>query len=483
MMNRWYDEIFERILSSGEEPIFLKDEDEITKNKELIEILTDKNELYYFKSEMDCRFKIKKTSKKLIILIKENQKIPYDFEKKYPVLEISLKKIFPNINPEILKELDIQNLDKIYESYVELGYIYAPKNSQKFKEIIFSNEREANEDIKDLNLTSQNYLNEIEEEIKKENPNFGKISRLLGYYTFIEKGNYSYYNEILDSKFNEYIEKNFNKMSFSNDFNNAPLNSNILRAVFKTPGKKALICFDCMGYSEWVVIKNYLLKNSNINKVIIENYSLSMIPSITEFSRKSIFEGEVPLNSKSPTEEKGFKKYLAENRGLKFEEIMFERASRISQKNFLGYQAVGIIYTFIDELAHSAMSKNMMLLNIEEYLKSSSLIKVIDELLDDNFEIYICSDHGNINCLGNGINLSKWLVNSKGTRAAIYSDKSLAESEKFSGQKIYNFPQIIEGYILTDNTRRKFGRKDEGLTHGGVTVEEVVVPFITVTKK
>ena len=133
-MNRWYDEIFEKILSSGEEPIFLKDEDEIIKNKELIQILTEKNELYIFKSEIDCRFKMKKASKKLIILIKENQKIPYDFEKKYQILEISLKKIFPNINPEILKELDIQNLDKIYELYVELGYRYAPKNLQKFKD-------------------------------------------------------------------------------------------------------------------------------------------------------------------------------------------------------------------------------------------------------------------------------------------------------------------------------------------------------------
>ena len=179
----------------------------------------------------------------------------------------------------------------------------------------------------------------------------------------------------------------------------------------------------------------------------------------------------------------GFKKYLIENKGLKSEEIMFERTSKISQKNFLGYQAVGIIYTFIDELAHSAMSKNMMLLNIEEYLKSSPLIKVIDELLDNNFEIYICSDHGNINCLGNGVNLSKWLVNSKSTRAAIYLEKSLAESIKFSGKKIYNFPQIIKGYILTDNTRKKFGGKDEGITHGGVTVEEVVVPFIKVIKK
>lgn len=482
-MNRWYDEIFEKILSSGEDPVFLKDEDGILENKEIKEILTEKNELYSFKSEMDCRFKIKKASKKLIILVEKNQKIPYDFERKYPILDISLKKIFLNINPEALKGLDIQKLDEIYESYIELGYSYAPKNPQKFKESILTNVRETNEEKKNLILTSQNYLSEIEEEVKKEKPHFGKISRLLGYYTFIEKGQQSYSNEILDEKFSSYIEERFNKMAFSNDFSNAPLNSNILREIFKTAGKKALVCFDCMGYSEWAVIRKYLLKNSDTNKDIIENYSLSMIPSITELSRQSIFEGEVPLNSKYKTEEKGFKEFLTKNRNLRPEEIMFERTSRISQKNFLGYEAIGLIYTFIDELAHSSMSKSMMLLNIEEYLKSSPLVKVIDELLDDGFEIYICSDHGNINCQGNGINISKWLVDTKSTRAAIYSEKSLAEEVNFPGKKIYNFPQIIEGYILTDNTRKKFGGKDEGIAHGGATVEEVVVPFIKVTKK
>lgn len=478
-MINWYDSIIEKIKSENEITLFVIDSYKLLENKELLKIVENDFEIYKYSGEIHLRLKIKKRTKKIIVIVESKEVLPYDLEKKYGSIELSLKEIFFNIEDDLLNKINIEKIAKVYEQYINSGYYYTTKNIDDLKKIIeFSNENE----IKEEAFYIKNTINNIEEELLKENVNYPKISKLIGELLFDSKGKENFISQFLDDSFIKFIKESFNKYAYNKDFSTSPLNSNIIKDIYKTEGKKALICFDCMSFCEWNILKQYLKNNSKYQLVFEEKYSFSLIPSITKYSRMSIFENQLPINSKFQTEEKAFQNYLKSNFKLENEYIFFNREKIPQNKNFLGYSAVGLIYNFIDDFVHSALNKEMLINNIEIYLKESVLAAVIDELLSDNFDIYLCSDHGNVFCEPNGINESKYLVEEKATRSLLYKHKNIAEELKFEGKEIFEFPQMIDGIIVTNNNRKKFGRKESGITHGGVTVEEVIIPFVRVSR-
>lgn len=485
-MNKWYRNIIEKIQIATEKAVFLMDEQGILNNEEIRKELEKNYEIYSYKTEITLRMKLKKTDMKLIVLISKKQVLPSDFEQNYQIIEIDFEDVFSNLKKQDFENIDIENIEKIYEAYIKLGYFVAPKKFKEIKSTLENQEKSIKEGDQGSNPKLDLIYQEIQKEKQKEKINFIKISQLLGQYCFCSKGEKIYVDKELDFKFSNYIKENFNKLAFNRDFDLSPLNSNILKKFLKienTDEKKAIICFDCMSFTEWFSIKSYLLNNMKEKITIEEKYSYSFVPSITKYSRKSIFTGKMPIESQDSSEEKGFKKFLSENSSIKKEEIYFRRTGNIIEENFSDYKRVGIIYSFIDDLVHGALNKEMLLKNIEIYLKNSKFLKVIENLIINDFEIYFCSDHGNIQCEGNGVILSKWLVQEKGTRSAIYKEAILAEEIKFEGKEIFNFPSMLEGYIVSDINRKNFRTTDSGISHGGVTLEEMIIPFIKVGKR
>jgi hypothetical protein len=118
---------------------------------------------------------------------------------------------------------------------------------------------------------------------------------------------------------------------------------------------------------------------------------------------------------------------------------------------------------------------------LENFLDESEFSAVINNLIKNNFRVYLCSDHGNLYCEGNGFNPSRDLIEKRASRSVLYRSRELAENEEFENRLVLNFPNIIgEEYILTMKNRRKFGNSEAGFTHGGVNIEEVIIPFIEV---
>ena len=65
---------------------------------------------------------------------------------------------------------------------------------------------------------------------------------------------------------------------------------------------------------------------------------------------------------------------------------------------------------------------------------------------------------------------------------AIYTKQNLAEEVQWDSKICLNFPTIMgnDKYIVTDKKRKNFGNRTEGLSHGGISFEEVIVPFIKI---
>ena len=95
------------------------------------------------------------------------------------------------------------------------------------------------------------------------------------------------------------------------------------------------------------------------------------------------------------------------------------------------------------------------------------------------FSIHFCSDHGSVIAKGNGERLQKYLIDDFAKRAVIIPEEASALTEF---EKI-DIPFVKHKKLVLPEGRTMFTQKDKiEINHGGISLEEIVVPFITVIK-
>jgi len=155
----------------------------------------------------------------------------------------------------------------------------------------------------------------------------------------------------------------------------------------------------------------------------------------------------------------------------------------IDSDTLTGYNGISILYSFFDELSHSTQfppnenSKSLYFKAIHAYLEKISIVQTLKTLQANNFAIYFCSDHGSVVATGNGQKLEKYLVDNFAKRAAIVP-KASAELVK---TEMLNVPFQSDILVALPDGRTMFANKNQiEINHGGITVEEMVVPYIKV---
>ena len=289
----------------------------------------------------------------------------------------------------------------------------------------------------------------------------------------------------LISKVDDFSEKfivgdGMEQVSFASTARN-PMSVDKILANIKSDKKDkiALLCFDCMGYAEWHLLKDYI-KASGLS--FEEKPIFTMLPSVTSISRSAIFQGNTDVyNLKSPgrkTEEKGFASFFNDKQSRYFTE-----SDLITENTLLGYDYISILYTFFDELCHSTHfppkedTKTLYFDSVNNYLKKTEIMQTLQTLQSCHFNIYICSDHGSVIAFGNGQKLEKYLIDNYSKRAVIVPVET---NDSISQNKI-NIPFVNDKIIVLPEGRTMFTFKDKiEVNHGGITVEEMVVPYIKI---
>jgi hypothetical protein len=239
--------------------------------------------------------------------------------------------------------------------------------------------------------------------------------------------------------------------------------------------KFALICFDGMGAGEWQLLKEYL------NFPYNENYIFSLIPSMTAISRSAIFYGdwERVYALSSINEDKAFKDNFANQSCFSFRE-----GDLLKSDQLLGIDAVKIVYNVFDDIAHKTIlpkkhpSKNLYYKTVWNYLVNSSIKHEIEVLRDNGFNLWLCSDHGCVVAAGSGQLIDKYLIDAYSKRATIINKSQLAD---FYDVDQYDIPFVKDKTVLLAKNRTCFASKSSlEITHGGITFEELVVPFVEI---
>lgn len=296
--------------------------------------------------------------------------------------------------------------------------------------------------------------------------------------------------------FNKWVDKHYDALNF--ETGRTPI---LLPKVLdylkqqKSNGinKIALIVLDGMAYSQWLQIKSCLSNTTRFS--FEENTSFACIPTLTSVSRQAIFSGTYPKyysTSISVTSEepklwdRAWKNICnptyVKNNGT-------GKATDILNQIVPSTQVIGVVLNTIDDLMHGTiLGYKEFYEKIRIWMEDCFLLDLLNGLFDMGFSIWITSDHGNIESVGSGNIRAGRLAETKGARAYIFSTREIRSM--YAAENSYSQPwdskMLPEEHfsVLTACGNNSFLKKGEkGITHGGISIDEVMVPFIHVLRK
>ena len=264
----------------------------------------------------------------------------------------------------------------------------------------------------------------------------------------------------------------------------------------KKHNKLALIVMDGMNYCQWKQIK-YILSAQDTKLLFDEEAVFSWIPTITSIPRQAIFSGKIPdefaPSITTTNKEKSEWQEFWQNSGIHTSYVQYikglgkKKYKNLKEFNNPKTKVMGIVIDIIDKLTHNALLGNKGLsTEIKTWMQSNYLLNIITELLEDKFEIYITSDHGNKESIGMGKVHDGVLADLKGQRVRLYESKALLDNSFDNNTSyVWKCPGIPENYhIMFAKHNYAYINKDESaICHGGMSMEEVVVPFIKIERK
>lgn len=262
--------------------------------------------------------------------------------------------------------------------------------------------------------------------------------------------------------------------------------------------KIAFVVIDGLALDQWLVLKKELEKQEP-SFVFREKAVFAWIPTLTSVSRQSAFAGEPPMcfpDSINTTDKEPILWYkFWENQGLKQNNVAYARGlsdgdwgkiSDLLAKPKL--RVLGLVVDKVDKIIHGMqLGSAGMLSQIKQWASQGFVLNLIKTLQEEGFYVYLTSDHGNIEAKGIGKPNEGVVADLRGERVRIYPDPVLRARTKERFPESLEWPPIglPEGYFpLIAPPRTAFTKEGSILiSHGGISVEELIVPFVKIDRK
>ncbi len=259
----------------------------------------------------------------------------------------------------------------------------------------------------------------------------------------------------------------------------------------------ALVVLDGMAWDQWVLVKKYLLKSYGVK--FEEGSAFAWVPTMTSVSRQAIFAGEPPRYFKdslfNTSKEEHLWKRFWENEGFKAFNIKLVKGLGDGDSPELDTllsepktKILGLVVDKIDKMVHGQqLGTKGMHQDIELWMQGGYLQALLEKLFENKFRVYLTSDHGNIEAVGQGKLNQGALVTSKGERFRIYQAsefmrEAMEETKSIEWPNKYGLPDDLH-ILLAENETAYIAEGKSVVSHGGISMEEIVVPFIKLWKE
>jgi len=333
--------------------------------------------------------------------------------------------------------------------------------------------------------------------------------------------------EEANSQFCKFIDKNYEDW-FSNP-EDAPMLSHELfkKKVLSELSKEQptlFVVIDNLRFDQWKAIEPYISKSYKKEK---ENPYCSILPTATQYARNAIFSGLMPLDMEkqhpnlwlNDTDDGGKNmhesafleaqlKRLRSDLSFEYYKITNERNGRTLADNFKGCvnnDLTVVVYNFVDMLSHAKTEMEVIKelagndkayrSLTESWFKNSPLFEIIQKAQDLNFKLILTTDHGTIN-----VKRPSKVIGDKNTSLNLRykTGKSLTYENKevvaFKNPKSVKLPAINMSssfifakddyfFAYPNNYNHYVSYYKESYQHGGVSLEEMIIPFVVLQPK
>ena len=331
--------------------------------------------------------------------------------------------------------------------------------------------------------------------------------RLVHDFTLLPRQDYEALQErfaaarwLLNDAFLSFLRQTYPSVSFYDD-NKGPIalhrvNQYIRRAVEERQ-RVALVVCDGMAVDQWFLLRDYLLACLKRKVEFRENRAYAVAPTVTSVSRQSLFAGRMPGNFPdtalvTTADAKHWQNYWV-NQGRRRKRVAylnlkmtgeFDELRKITDsKN----EVLAVVINFFDDIMHSVKDlkagKRVFYDTLISYLNNSATDEFFDILLGAGYHVFITSDHGNVDAAGTGVKSPQALVEAYAKRVIIFDQQPIAQA--FADKHGLT---LFRPLFLPDNLHPVYpqadgmfaSKKSAGISHGGLSIEEMVVPFIEV---
>ena len=250
---------------------------------------------------------------------------------------------------------------------------------------------------------------------------------------------------------------------------------------------------DGLAFDQWLVLRKHLESGDKAWR-FQESTAFAWVPTLTSVTRQSIFAGEPPLyfpdSLETTSKEKAHWQRFWEDQGV-------QRAGVELVTNLDGptdpkleaalanprLSVLGIVWNKVDDIMHGMQMQTAGMHNqVRLWASQGHLQQLLVRLQHEGFVVYLTADHGNVTATGVGNPREGVLAETKGqachasTTALTSGTKSPPSSRsRCAGRTTAYHRHVTSSWRAISRRSRMTATKI--VAHGGIALEEVMVPF------
>jgi hypothetical protein len=262
--------------------------------------------------------------------------------------------------------------------------------------------------------------------------------------------------------------------------------------------KVALLVLDGLAVDQWLLLKKNLEAGDKSWR-FQESTAFAWVPTLTSVTRQSIFAAEPPLyfpdSLATTSKEKAHWVRFWEDQGIQRAGV--DLVTSLDGPNDPKLETalanprlsvLGIVWNKVDDIMHGMQMQTAGMHNqVRLWASQGHLQQLLVRLQQEGFVVYLTADHGNVTATGIGNPREGVLAETKGKRVRVYDRTEFLEevANKFpQSDRWPNHGLPPARYVLLAGNLKAFtDTGDEIVSHGGIALEEVMVPFVAITRE
>jgi len=404
--------------------------------------------------------------------------IPYDIRQTFRVFDVSLATLFPKLNISAVKEAKRMNYDLLCMAYKKN---YKELRQKPLTQQFIENKVFGRENVEEY-LQHCIFVMNTAMAAAQNYQAWNRIANLKAEIDMLAT-EYDIYvrTDHVNEKFVEWVISAFGKLSTAINKQTPVLVSRAMEYMHDRSDKFAVIVMDGMSEFDWRIL------STGFSDIVYSKADMfAMIPTTTSISRQCLLSNKYPSQLQDPwsqSKEKAEFIACASDLGYASDQVGYERGYEADFGSFVRCGAV--IINEVDDCVHGQGQGRIGMYNdMTVIAKQGKLTKLVKRLIKKGFDVYITADHGNTACTGVGKLIKTGVeVETKSRRMLVlrdFADKQgiidkydMIDYPKYYLNKDYD-------YLICGVGKSFDSKGDEVMSHGGISIDEVVVPFITI---